>query len=136
MQMTTPVEYAGFGRGERADGVLIDRHEQLGAIAAMVDEVRQGLSGALVLRGDGGTGKSAVLEHAIDSVPDFHVACAAGVPSEMELAFAGVHQLVRRYLSGVKRLPAPQRDALASALGLRSEERRVGKECRSRWSPY
>src|SRR2546423_1237429 len=81
--------------------MLIEHHEALDSVAAVVDAARGGLSGVLVLRGPAGNGESSLLERAVDSVPDFHVARAAGVASEMDLSFAGLHQLVRPYLSGL-----------------------------------
>src|SRR5262249_43357200 len=67
-----------------------------------------------------GWAKSALLEYAAGAAPDIRVARAAGVESEMELAFAGVHQLCVPLLDRLERLPAPQRDALGIAFGLRA----------------
>ena len=72
----------------------------------------------MVLRGEAGVGKTALVEHLVRSAPDFTVARAAGVESEMELAFAGVHQLCVPMMGHLGRLPDPQRDALATAFGL------------------
>jgi DNA-binding CsgD family transcriptional regulator len=63
-------------------------------------------------------GKTALLEYAVERASGFRVARAAGVQSEMELAFAGLHQLLAPMLDRVERLPAPQRDALRTAFGL------------------
>jgi DNA-binding CsgD family transcriptional regulator len=71
-----------------------------------------------VLRGEAGIGKTALLEWAISSANDFRAVRALGIESEMELGFAGLHQLVVPFLSRLERLPAPQRHALASAFGL------------------
>jgi DNA-binding CsgD family transcriptional regulator len=71
-----------------------------------------------VLRGESGIGKSALLECALDMASGFRVVRGAGVESEMELAFAGVHQLCAPLLDEIGRLPAPQRDALETAFGL------------------
>jgi DNA-binding CsgD family transcriptional regulator len=84
----------------------------------VVDVTRAGQSAALVLRGEPGIGKSALLEYSVDTAPEFSVVRAAGVESEMELAFAGVHQLCAPLLDGVARLPDPQQDALETAFGL------------------
>lgn len=116
MQMTRPIEFADV---EWREGALVGRHEVPSAITDMVGAVRDGMSGVLVLRGEAGTGKSALLERAIGLAPEFQVARVTGVESERELGFAGLDQLIRPHLSWVKRLPAPQRDALRSALGLR-----------------
>jgi DNA-binding CsgD family transcriptional regulator len=72
----------------------------------------------LVVRGEAGVGKSALLEYALSSGSEFRVTQAAGVESEMELAFAGLHQLCAPLLDGLARLPAPQEAALETAFGL------------------
>lgn len=72
----------------------------------------------MVLRGEPGIGKTALLEYAIDAAPDLRLLRAAGVESEMELPFAGLHQLCVPLLDRLERLPGPQRDALANAFGL------------------
>src|SRR3712207_9237724 len=100
-------------RGRAGECALLD---------GLVSAVRRGESRSLVLRGEAGIGKTALLEYLIESASDLTVVRAVGVESEMELAFASLHQLCAPMLERVG--------------GLRSEERRVGKECRSRWSPY
>jgi DNA-binding NarL/FixJ family response regulator len=117
--MTSLVGYPEAERGEHGGGVAFGPDAALEAIAAMVDGIREGIGGALVIRGQVGIPTSALLERAVDAAPDLEVARAAGVTSEMELGFAGVHQLVGPYVARLERLPAPQRDALGSALGLR-----------------
>jgi len=97
---------------------LVDRREHREAIEDLLDAVRAGMSGTLVLQGEAGIGKTALLEYAIESARDFRVARVVGVESEMELGFAGLHQLLLTFLGGVDRLPGPQRDALGSAFGL------------------
>jgi DNA-binding CsgD family transcriptional regulator len=72
----------------------------------------------LVLRGDAGFGKTALLEHAIESAPELTVLRAVGVEAEVELAFAALHRLCAPVLDGLDRLPGPQRDALAITFGL------------------
>jgi DNA-binding CsgD family transcriptional regulator len=72
----------------------------------------------LVIRGDPGVGKSAMLEYVAGKATACLVARASGVQSEMELAFAGLHQLCAPMLDRLERLPAPQRDALGTAFGL------------------
>jgi len=74
---------------------------------------------ALVVRGEAGVGKSALLEYAVGAAADMRVARAAGVESEMELAFASLHLLCVPLLDRLEGLPAVQRDALGVALGLR-----------------
>ena len=80
--------------------------------------VRSGVSGALVIRGEAGIGKTALLEYVSARSKGCRVARAAGIEAEMELPFAGLHQLCAPLLSRLDRLPAPQRDALAVAFGL------------------
>jgi DNA-binding CsgD family transcriptional regulator len=70
-----------------------------------------------VLRGEAGVGKSALLGYLSGRVTGWHVARAAGVESEMELVYAGLHQLCAPMLDHLDRLPAPQRDALATVFG-------------------
>lgn len=89
-------------------------------LGRLVENVRAGQSGVLVLRGEAGIGKSALLNYLCDRVSGLQLARAAGVESEMELAFAGLHQLCAPFLHRLPRLPDPQADALRSAFGLRS----------------
>jgi DNA-binding CsgD family transcriptional regulator len=74
----------------------------------------------LVVEGEAGVGKTALLEHAIGSAPDLRLLRAVGVESEMELAFAALHQLCAPVLDRVERLPVPQRNALLITFGLRA----------------
>ena len=84
----------------------------------MLDDARASKSSALVIRGDPGIGKSALLEDTRDRAGDMHVLAARGVESECELPWAALHQLLRPALGEVDRLPEPQAAALRSALGL------------------
>ena len=97
---------------------LVNRAREMEALDALLNAVRDGLSGTLVLRGQPGIGKTALLECAVDSANDFLVTRALGIESEMEFGFAALHQLVLPFLPHLDRLPAPQHDALASAFGL------------------
>ncbi len=81
--------------------------------------VRDGPSRALVLRGEAGVGKSALLEYLVRGASGCTVARAAGVESEIELAFAGLHQLCAPFVDRLERLPGPQQEALGTAFGLR-----------------
>jgi DNA-binding CsgD family transcriptional regulator len=99
-------------------GSLRGREEELRTLERLLEAVRAGESRALVLRGEPGIGKSALLEHAVEAAPAFRVARAAGVESEMELAFAALQQLCAPMLDLLDHLPAPQRDALGVAFGL------------------
>jgi DNA-binding CsgD family transcriptional regulator len=84
----------------------------------MLSAVRQGESRTLLLRGEAGVGKTALLDYLIASASDLHVVRAEGVESEMELAFAGLHQICAPLLDRVRRIPAPQRQALEIVFGL------------------
>ena len=98
--------------------MLVGRTRETDALEDVLAAVRDGLSGVLVLRGAVGTGKTALLDWASRAAGDMRVARVAGVESEMDLGFAGLHQLLAPFLDGLDRLPAPQRTALRSALGL------------------
>jgi DNA-binding CsgD family transcriptional regulator len=86
----------------------------------LLDGARAGRSGALVVEGEAGVGKTALLDYAIGSASDLRVLGAVGVESEMELAFAALHQLCAPVLDRLERLPLPQRDALLTTFGLRA----------------
>ena len=110
---------ADSGRRRRATG-LTDRRAERGALDRLVDAVGAGESRALVVRGDPGAGKTALLEYLAGRASDsrYQVVRVVGVQSEMELAFAGLHQLCAPMLSRAGQLPVPQRDALLTALGV------------------
>ena len=86
---------------------------------------REGQSAVLVLRGEAGIGKTALLEYVAEQASGFRVARVAGVEAEMELAFAGLHQLCAPLLDRLDALPAPQRDALTWRSGCRPATRRT-----------
>jgi DNA-binding CsgD family transcriptional regulator len=98
--------------------MLLDRHEERLAIDRLIRGVREGRSGALVLRGEAGIGKTALLDYAFDQAADMSTARVAGVESEMTLGFAGLHQLLVPFLAGIDELPEPQREALKSTFGV------------------
>jgi DNA-binding CsgD family transcriptional regulator len=98
---------------------LWGRRQQRSHLDGMLADVRAGRSRALVVRGEPGIGKTALLSYAADTAPDFQVARAWGVESEMELPFAALQLLCAPMLSSLDRLPGPQRDALGVAFGLR-----------------
>ena len=81
--------------------------------------VRAGPSRALLLRGEAGVGKSALLEYLVQHASGCGIARAAGVESEMEFAFAGLQQLCAPFVDRLERLPGPQREALGTAFGVR-----------------
>src|SRR5215468_4631998 len=105
------------GRRRRVTGPMVRRSERE-ALDRLVEAVRAGQSRALVVRGDPGVGKTVLLDYMAGRASGCRVARAAGVQSEMELAFAGLHQLCAPMLGRAERLPAPQRDALRTAFGL------------------
>jgi DNA-binding CsgD family transcriptional regulator len=100
--------------------VLLGRRSESEALDRLLEAVRGGESRVLVVRGEPGVGKSALLEYTAGRASGCRVARAAGVQSEMELAFAGLHQLCAPMLDRLERLPAPQRDALGTVFGLRA----------------
>src|SRR5260221_2820900 len=100
----------------RATG-LTGRRSECGVLDRLVDAVRAGESRALVVAGEPGAGKTALLDYVAGRAGGFRVARAAGVQSGMELAFAGLQQLCAQMLDGLERLPVPHRDALRTALG-------------------
>ncbi|MFJ8357208.1 ATP-binding protein [Streptomyces sp. NPDC093984] len=97
---------------------LRGRRRERDALEALVSEVEAGRSAVLVLRGEAGIGKSALLDRLEARVAGHRVARAAGAESEMELPFAGLHQLCAPFLGRVDSLPPPQREALATAFGI------------------
>jgi DNA-binding CsgD family transcriptional regulator/tetratricopeptide (TPR) repeat protein len=98
---------------------LLGRRSECAALDELVANVRTGQSGALVLRGEAGVGKTALLEYLMQHASGCTAARAAGTESEMELAYAGLQQLCAPFLDRLARLPGPQRDALGTAFGLR-----------------
>src|ERR1700722_2293815 len=99
---------------------LLDRERERAALDGLLGDLRLGRGGALVVRGEAGVGKSALLEYVAGAAADMRMAQAGGVESEMELAFASVHLLCAPLLDRLERLPDPQRDALGVAFGLRA----------------
>ena len=97
--------------------VLLDREHESVALDRALAAIHDGLSSVLVLRGDAGIGKSALLDYAASHASDMQLARVTGVESEMDLSFAAIHQLLLQFLDGIARLPAPQRDALGTAFG-------------------
>ena len=101
---------------------LSGRAAECAVLDGLLDAVRTGESRALVVSGEPGVGKTALLDYAMGSASDFRIARAAGIESEMELAFAGLHQLCAPLLDRLAHLPDPQQDALHRAFGLTSGE--------------
>src|SRR2546430_11228628 len=112
MAMLSPVSRRATARtGRRSECDVLDR---------LIEALGAGESRALVLHGEPGVGKAALLEYAVEQASEFRVVRAAGVQSEMELAFAGLHQLLASMLDRLDGLPAPQSEALRTAFGLAS----------------
>jgi DNA-binding CsgD family transcriptional regulator len=96
---------------------LVDRRAECGVLDELVEAVCAGKSQALVLCGEPGIGKTALLHYLVGRATDCRVLQTAGVESEMELAFAGLHQLCVPLVAGLDDLPQPQGDALRVVFG-------------------
>jgi len=96
---------------------LLGRRSEREALDRIVTDALAGQSRVIVVRGEAGIGKSALLGHLLEKVAGWHVATAVGVESEMELAYSGLHQLCGPMLDHLDRLPTPQREALATVFG-------------------
>ena len=99
---------------------LIDRHSECAVLDRLIETVRSGESRALVVSGEAGVGKTALLEYLAEQASGCRLARVAGVQSEMELPFAVLHQLCAPMLDKLQGLPVPQRDALQIAFGMSS----------------
>ena len=100
-------------------GPLVDRLVERTRLDELLQGARVGASSSVVVRGDAGVGKSALLDYVLASAQGCLVVRATGVESEMELAFAGLHQLCAPFIDELPQLPGPQGEALGTALGLR-----------------
>src|SRR4051794_38751342 len=100
--------------------MLLGREREREVLDRLLDGVRAGRGGVLVMHGEAGVGKTAVLEYAVEVEPGFRIARTVGVEAEIELPFAAVQQLCSPFLYLRERLPQPQHDALEVAFGLRS----------------
>ena len=99
-------------------GRLLGRRRERAVLERLLDTARGGHGAVLVVHGDPGVGKTALLEYAVEAGQDFRVVRTAGVEGEMELDYAALQQLCSPILEFVERLPDPQRDALGVAFGL------------------
>src|SRR5690349_221094 len=97
---------------------LRGRRQECEALDRLLAHVQTGHSQVLVLRGEAGVGKTVLLNYVQERASACRIARAAGIESEMELAFAGLHQICMPMLDHVDHLPEPQRDALQAAFGL------------------
>jgi predicted ATPase len=101
--------------------VLIGRDAETAMIDGLIDGAREGRSGVLLLRGDVGVGKSALLEYAIERARGFSILRGAGVETESELAYAALHQILRPVFDRIDQLPGPQAAALRAAFALSAD---------------
>lgn len=99
---------------------MLGRGRECETLSSLVAAAKAGRSQTLVVRGEAGIGKTALMEFLLERAAGCRIGRAAGVESERELAYAGLHQLCGPFLERLDHLPAPQRDALGAAFGLRS----------------
>ncbi|MGA8338870.1 MAG: LuxR C-terminal-related transcriptional regulator [Solirubrobacteraceae bacterium] len=99
-------------------GRLVGRTRERAVLERLLDAASSGTGGALVVHGDAGVGKTALLEWAVETGRQFRVARTVGVEGEMELAFAALQQLCSPFFDLVGRLPRPQHEAIGVAFGL------------------
>jgi DNA-binding CsgD family transcriptional regulator len=95
------------------------RQSECATLNRVIEDVRAGQSHVLVLRGEAGIGKTALLAYLQEQTSGCRVAHATGIESEMDFSFAALHQLCAPMLDSIDRLPAPQRDALGTIFGLK-----------------
>jgi DNA-binding CsgD family transcriptional regulator len=121
---TTPSGQRGSAGPPTTSGLrtLVGRNAELEKLDELLASVRAGGSAALVLRGEPGVGKSALLEQVIASASGFQIVRAVGVEGEVDLPYAGLHQLCGSMTDAISALPQPQADALRLAFGLSSGE--------------
>jgi DNA-binding NarL/FixJ family response regulator len=106
------------GAAPGREPALCGRADECALLDTLVDAIRRGEGRSLVVRGEAGIGKTALLDYLVRSAPELTVLRAVGVESEMELAYAGVHQLCASLLGRLDRLATPQRQALEIVYGL------------------
>ena len=115
-------EMTGARRSRTVTGTLtarlLGRARERDALGRLLDDGRAGQAGVLVIHGEAGVGKTALLEHTASAARGFRIVRTLGVESEMQLPFAAVQQLCAPFLELAGHLPQPQRDALEVAFGL------------------
>jgi AAA ATPase domain len=99
-------------------GQLLGREREREVLDRLLDGVRGGRGGVLVVHGEAGVGKTALLDYAVEAARGFRTARTSGIEAEMELPFAAVQQLCSAFLELMERLPQPQHEALGVAFGL------------------
>ena len=136
--MSTGAREDNTDKHGRHQPMLQGRHSERAVLARLLEAAGSGRSGVIVLRGEAGIGKSALLDYAIGLVEGLRVVQAVGVESEMELPFATLHQLCAPMLEHIEAIPGPQREALSTALGLHAgpapDRLLVGLAVLSLWS--
>jgi AAA ATPase-like protein len=110
-----PKSASSLARG----GPLIGRAAECGELDSLLEALRRGESRSLVIRGEAGVGKTALLGYLTERAADCRIISVTAVQGEMELAFAALHQLCAPMLDELEVLPAPQREALGITFGLR-----------------
>jgi DNA-binding CsgD family transcriptional regulator len=103
--------------------MLLGRDAECARLDALLSQMREGRSAILVMSGEAGVGKTALLDYVLRSASDSRILPVAGVESEMELPYAALHQLCLPLLDRIDTLPAPQAESLATMFGLRAGER-------------
>ena len=100
------------------ESILLGRSKQRETLDGLLADARGGHGAVLVIRGEAGVGKTALLRYAAEQAVGFQIRRTAGVESEMQLPFASLHQLCRPLLDRLDSIPPPQRAALSIALGM------------------
>src|SRR6202049_2598412 len=108
--MSGPVLWSG--------GQLLGRERECEVLDRLLDGARGGRGGVLVVHGEAGVGKTALLDYAVEAARGFRIARTSGIEAEMELPFAAAQQLCSPFLELMDRLPQPQHEALGVAFGL------------------
>jgi DNA-binding CsgD family transcriptional regulator len=116
--MPGPAESGGGGARVQGTSPFVGRSAERAELIGLLGRARDGQSGALVVRGDAGIGKTRLLESVASSVEDFEILRLVGIESEMRLGFAALHQLLAPFFDGVDALPRPQARALRAAFGI------------------
>ncbi len=106
------------GAGSPAFSGLVGRAREQAELDRLLADAREGRSGCLVVRGEAGMGKTALLGYAVERAGGFMVLRTTGIEAEYDLAFAGIHGLLWPIVDRLRELPEPQRQALAAALGM------------------
>jgi AAA ATPase domain len=120
---------ATIGSDGRSHSGLVGRERECTPIERLLANAREGLSGSLVVRGEAGLGKTALLGYAADRASGMRVLRVTGVQAEYDLAFAGLHAMLWPIVDDLGRLPEAQRGALAAALGLARARVATGSWC-------